>query len=139
MPEHSDWEVQKAVYARLSSVSAVTDLLAQGEDSVCDHVLSGSAFPYIAFGAMQSEPLETAAAGGRDILLTLHVFSRQPGFKETRAVMAAVHAALHDADFSVTGQNLVLCLETGSETVLEQDGETRRGTMRFRILTEPSS
>lgn len=139
MSEHSDWEVQKAVYARLISVSAVTDLLAQGEDSVCDHVPSGSAFPYIVFGGLQSGPLETAAAGGRDVLLTLHVFSRQAGFKEIRAVMAAIHAALHDADFLVTGQHLVLCLETGSETVLEQDGETRRGTMRFRIVTEPSA
>ena len=137
MTAYSDWDVQKAVYARLAASAGVTMLLAGGAASVYDHVPENSSFPYIMIGEIAGKPLETVTGGGRDLLLALHVYSRLSGFKETREIMGAVHAALHDADFAVAGQNLVLCLEAGSATVLEGDGVTRHGKMEFHLVTEP--
>lgn len=139
MPQDSAWAVQAALYTRLCAASAVTALLAAGAGSVFDHVPPGSAFPYIALGDMAAQPLETQTGGGHDITLDIHVFSRAPGMKETRAIMAALSALLHEQDFAVTGQNLILCRMAAQDTRLEADGETRHGTQRYRIITEPAS
>ena len=137
MAAYSDWDVQKAVYARLTADAGLTALLSGGAAGVHDHVPENSGFPYIVIGEIAGKPLETIAAGGRDLALTLHAYSRAHGFKELRLIMAAVHAALHDADFVVAGHNLALCLETGSATTLQGDGVTRHGKMEFHIITEP--
>ncbi len=139
MPAYSDWDVQKSVYGHLAASTGVTSLLAAGAAGVHDHVPEDSSFPYIALGEMTSRPLETADGGGRETVIKIHVFSRAAGLKETRSIMAAVHVALHDADFSVAGHALVFCLEESAESLLESDGITRHGTMAFRIVTEPAA
>ena len=137
MPQDSCWAVQAAVYARLSGDSGVTALLGAGASGVFDHVPQASVFPYIALGGMEARPEETQDGRGYDITLDIHCYSRSLGMKQSRAIIAAVSAALHEADFAVTGQSLVLCRLERQETRLEQDGETRHGLMRFRIITEP--
>lgn len=137
MPHHSDWDVQKAVYARLVADSGVTAQLPAGAASICDGAPQDRVFPYIAFGEMIGRPFETAEGGGRDIVLTLRIFSRYAGMKEVRQIMNAVSAALHGADVSIAGHHLIFCTEIAAETAIDDDGETRLGTLRFRIVTEP--
>lgn len=137
MPQDSSWPVQAALYARLCATPGVTSLLAQGADSVFDHVPQASVFPYIVLGDIASRPLETQEGGGHDITMDIRVFSRSPGMKEARGIMAAVGACLHDADFAVSGQSLVLCRLVSQRATLAADGETRAGVMTFRIITEP--
>lgn len=137
MPQDSSWAVQAAVYSRLCADAGVTALLAEGAASVFDHVPQGSVFPYIALGSLSSRPLETQQGGGHDITLDIHCYSRGLGMKEARAIMAAVAACLHHADFALSGHGLVSCRLAGQETALEQDGETRHGAQRFNIITEP--
>jgi hypothetical protein len=138
MPQDSSWAVQAAVYSRLCADAGLTALLAAGVDSVFDHVPQGSAFPYIALGNLSARPMETQGGGGYDITLDIHCYSRALGMKEARGIMSAIAAVLHDADFSVSGQNLILCRMTEQETTLEPDGETRHGLQRFTIITEPA-
>ncbi len=137
MPQDSCWAVQAAVYGRLSGNAGVTALLAAGAAGVFDHMPQSSVFPYIALGDMAARPEETQSGGGYDITLDIHCYSRALGMKQSRAIRAAVSAALHEADFAVTGQSLVLCRLERQETRLEADGETRHGVLRFRIITEP--
>lgn len=96
---------------------------------------AGSAFPYIVLGESAAEPLETQAGGGYDTTLDIHTYSRALGMKEAKAVMAAISDCLHGQDFAVTGQRLVFCRLISQS--LRQDGETRHGVQRFRIITEP--
>ena len=138
-PSHiaSEWDVQQAVYSQLASHSALTSLLPTGANSVFDHVPDHVAFPYIASGDMTARPLATQGGSGRDIMLDIHAYSRSAGYKELKILMAAIYNRLHQASFGISGHSLILCEEIQSEMTLEDDGLTRHGTMRFRIITEP--
>jgi hypothetical protein len=135
MPQDSLWPVQAAIYGVLAGATALTAQLADGADSVFDHVPQGSAFPYIVLGESAAEPLETQTGGGCDITIDIHAYSRALGMKEAKAVMAAISGALHGQNFAVTGQRLVFCRLQSQQ--LRQDGETRHGVQRYRIITEP--
>lgn len=135
MPQDSLWPVQAAIYGVLAAAPALTALLAEGGSSVFDHVPQGSAFPYIVLGESAAQPLETQTGGGYDTTLDIHTYSRALGMKEAKAVMAAISDCLHGQDFAIAGQRLVFCRLT-SQT-LRQEGETRHGVQRFRIITEP--
>lgn len=135
MPQDSLWPVQTAIYGMLTGTSAVTAQLADGADSIFDHVPQGSAFPYIVLGGCATQPLETQSGGGCDTVIDIHAYSRALGMKEAKAVMAAVSDALHSQNFAVAGQRLVFCRLISQE--LRQEGETRHGISRFRIITEP--
>lgn len=126
--------VQAALYGVLTEDAALMALAAGG---VFDHVPAGTAFPYVALGGIAAETFGTQDASGNDLVVTLHVYSRVPGMRETQALLAALHDALHWAEFAVAGQALVLCRHLGSETRLEDDGVTRHGIARFRVVTEP--
>lgn len=135
MPQDSLWPVQAAVYGVLTEANAVTAQLAAGAASVFDHVPQGSAFPYIVLGDSAAQPLETQEGGGFDSTIGIHAYSRGLGMKEAKSIMAAVAGALHDQSFAVAGQRLVFCRLISQE--LRQEGETRHGVQRFRIITEP--
>ena len=138
MSQDSVWEVQAAVFSRLAAASSLTAVLADGADSVFDHVPQGSAFPYIVLGEISAQSFETQGGGGYDITLAVHSYSKGLGMKEVRGIMAAVFAQLHEASFAVTGQTLVQCRLASAETRLEADGLTRHGLQHFRIITEPA-
>lgn len=137
MTADSTWAVQTAVFATLAGNAALVGLLPDGSLGVHDAVPPDAAFPYIVLGETAAKPLDTQTAGGYDITLSLHAYSRANGFHELRTVMAAVHDALHHAPLPVSGQTTVLCDVLSAQTQLEQDGLTRHGIMRLRIVTAP--
>ncbi|MEZ0226537.1 MAG: DUF3168 domain-containing protein [Alphaproteobacteria bacterium] len=137
MTGDSAWDVQTALYARLTGTSALTALLAAGSNGVCDHVPQGLAFPYVVLSSLQATASDTQQTHGYDITISIASYSRSEGMKELRGIMAVIYDTLHDAGFAVPNQSLILCQQISSETQLEPDGITRAGLQRFRIITEP--
>lgn len=137
MATESSWDVQAAVYSQLTTASALTAQLANGANSILDHVPAGTAFPYVVIGDMATGPMDTQRYGGYDIDLSIHIYSRASGMKEVKSIMAAIFDALHDQTFSVPNQILILCQQTSAQAALESDGITRRGLQNFNIITEP--
>jgi hypothetical protein len=135
MTTDSALAVQAALYERLSADAALGAIT--GAASVRDHVPPGTPFPYVVIGDMGSRPLDTQGGRGCEIAAELHAFSRAEGLAETKRILAALQDALHGADFAISGHRLVLCLCTGTEARLGEDGVTRHGVARFRIVTEP--
>ncbi|MDD9901048.1 MAG: DUF3168 domain-containing protein [Alphaproteobacteria bacterium] len=138
MTAHALWDVQAAVHGVLAADTALTTQLASGANSVCDHVPQDHSFPYISFGEMRLTAEETQGFSGMETVMAIEAYSRAAGGKELEHILAAVHAALDDASFVVTGQTLVMCRHVDT-AVSAPDGDVRRGTIRFRIVTEPSS
>lgn len=136
MSLESSWDVQTAVYSRLTGISALTDLLAEGADSILDHVPPGTAFPYVVIGEMTTRPFDTQTHQGCDLALALHAYSQGSGMKEVKSIVSALTDALHDQVFVVPNQTLILCQKTDTSMTLEQDGVTRHGVIRLRIITE---
>jgi hypothetical protein len=137
MASISDWSVQKAVFEKLAGDTALSSLLASGSGGVYDFVPPTALFPYIVFGDMQSRPLDTADIVGREMTMTLTAYSQKNGFKEIRLILSAIYACLHRQSLSLDGHIAIRCDETGLDTSTENDGQLYKGSIRFRILTEP--
>jgi hypothetical protein len=71
--------------------------------------------------------------------LTLHTWSRYLGLAEAKQIMAAVVAALDQANLSISGHSLVLLRFEFSSTFLDPDGLTRHGVQRFRVITQQTA
>lgn len=138
MSADSSWDVQTGVFTCLTGNAALTALLADGGNSVLDHVPSGTVFPYVVLGESQLRLLETQGNSGSAITLVLHSYSRSAGMKELKNIMSRIYEALHYTSFTVPNQTLVLCQCLGAESVLEEDGLTRHGIQRFQIICEPA-
>jgi len=137
MSADSTWDVQTAVFTKLSTDTALTNILADGAGGVLDHVPSEIKFPYVVIGETRSEPLDTMAISGYDVTLTIHTYSQGVGMSETRQIVSVIYNSLHNVSFNVANQILILCQLIDTETKLDIDGKTRHGIQRFQIITEP--
>ena len=131
------WDLQKAVYAALSSDATLTTLL--GGANIHDAVPGDAAFPYVVIDQMQVRDWSTGTEGGAEHMLTLHVWSDYAGKREACEIADSVRAALHGAMLSLEDHRLVNLRHQYSELKRDEDGETHHGVLRFRAVTEPLS
>lgn len=133
----ASWALQQAVFARLTSDSALTALL--GGTRVYDDVPLRAAFPYVTFAQGTERDWSTGDAAGAEHALVLHVWSRASGRKEALAIAAALRASLHDAALTLTDHRLINFRHETSDVRRDPDGETYQGVVRFRAVTEPEA
>ncbi len=136
MSVDSTWDVQSSLFTRLSADENLTGLLANGTNSVLDHVLSGTLFPYVVLGETRATPLDTSASAGYEVVISIHTYSKGVGMNEARQIMASIYDCLHRADFEVPNQTMVMCKLLDTEARLDVDGKTRHGIQRFQVITE---
>tara|TARA_R110002110_G_scaffold79732_15_gene208110 strand:+ start:7718 stop:8107 length:390 start_codon:yes stop_codon:yes gene_type:complete len=128
---NADLALQKAIYATLSADNALSALV---DTRIHDNVPGDVLFPYLALGENETRDWP----GGMEHRLTLYAFSRRRGRTETKRIVGAVNAALHDAALTLQDHALVNLRFLDAATRREADGETWRGTIRFRAVTEES-
>ena len=121
--------LQSRIYATLNGDSNLTSTLGA---SIYDDVPQGSAYPFVSIGEEQSNEYGTMDLDGRDTALTIHVWSRYDGAKQTKDILDRIHTLLHDSSLSVTGFNLVNLRFEFSDIMRDPDGVTRHGVIRFR-------
>lgn len=126
------WALQQAVYAALTSDAPLVALL--GGARVYDVVPTRAEFPYVTIAQTAERDWSTGSEAGGEHTLTLHVWSRGGGRKETLAIVAAARAVLHEAALSLSGFRLINLRHEVSE--VRRDGETFHGIVRFRAVTE---
>ena len=131
----ADFALQKAIYARLAGDAALTALM--GAPRVYDDAPQRTELPYLTFGLASMRDWSTGSEGGEEHLVTLHVWSRAAGRRQAHAIMLAIRAALHDAALALEDHHLVNLRHELSEARREPDGDTIRGIVRFRAVTEP--
>lgn len=132
----SSWSLQRAIYDTLVVDAAILGLL--GTARIFDDVPQRSAFPYLTLGQSTVRDWSTGTEPGEEHLVTLHVWSRADGRRETHQLMTAVRDALHDQPLPLDGHRLVNLRHELSEARREPDGETYHGIVRFRAATEPA-
>ena len=125
----ADLELQKAIFARLSSDAAL-DLLVGNR--IHDNPPGDVAHPYLVLG--ESETRDWPA--GLEHRLALHCFTRGGGRAEAKSILEAIRASLHDAALALETHTLVNLRFLDALTRREADGLTWRGTIRFRAVTE---
>lgn len=131
----SSLELQKSIHLALSADAGVTALL--GGAKVYDDIPRAVEPPYLAIGESSVRDWSTGSEPGEEHVLTLHVWSRAAGKKETYEILHAVRQALHDAALAVSGHRLVNLRHEFTDARREPDGETYHGLVRYRAVTEP--
>lgn len=132
----ADLALQKAIYTCLSAEPSIAALVAT---RIYDNAPGDASFPYLTLGEAQVDDWSAGDAEGAEHFLSLHAFSRAGGRAEAKAIMGAVHGALHDKGLTLEGFHLVNLRFQSAETRRESDGATWRGTIRFRAVTEKIS
>ncbi len=132
----ASWALQQAIFATLVASDAVKDAVGD-PPRVFDAVPRGSAFPYIVVGDDKESDWSTATEPGSAHALTVHVWSRAAGRRETRLAAQAVIDALDGAELSIDGQTLIDLRWLSSDSSRESDGETVHAQIRFRAVLEP--
>ena len=131
MTDHS-FELQKTIYSTLNSDSTIKNTYSA---TVHDHVAQGTDFPYIVIGEeTMSDASSTKDIDFNEFTLTIHIFSRNRGRKETKNIMARIYALLHKANLSITGATHVNTRFEFADVIKEQDGLTYHGVQRFRTI-----
>jgi hypothetical protein len=125
--------LQAAVVAALLDDAAVVALV---DARVYDAPPRNAVFPYVALGPAGVTDWSTGTEAGAEHALAITVWSRERGKRACHEILAAVEAALHDADLTLSGHALVNLRFERSETRRETDGITWRGTAHFRAVTE---
>lgn len=126
------WEIQKAIDKALKADTA----LMAAVTGVFDEVPQGTKYPYVVIGEDTALQWDTGSSVGSESTLTIHVWSRDAGRQECKEIMSLVYDVLHEAELSVDDAHAVFCYWEFGETLLDVDGKTRHGVMRFRTLTE---
>lgn len=133
----ASWALQQAIYASLTSDSALLALL--GGARVYDDVPDRKVFPYVTFAPSSERDWSTGGEAGSEHSVVLHVWSRGAGRKEALTIAAALCARLHDATLALTGHRLINLRHEASEVRRDGDGETYHGIVRLRAVTEPAT
>ena len=126
------WELQLAIFARLNAFAALTALV----DDIYDHVPQEALFPYLRIGEFTGIPFDTHSDQGGDNTITIHSWSRHRGFMEIKQIQRETYNALHRFALVVTGFDTIDCVYESADTFLDDDGLTRHGVQRFRVILD---
>lgn len=127
------FELQQAVFSVLNGDSTLTSSLgASVFDDVPDH--QAVTYPYVQLGEDVTIDYSTKDTTGSETTMTIHIWSRYRGSKETKQIIDRIHSLLHDSSLSVTGRNLINMRSEFSDVLRDPDGITRHGVMRFRAV-----
>ena len=132
MSIHS-FELQKAVFSALNTGS-ITHAGGSAITGVFYDVPADTAYPYIRIG---EETISDNSSKDKDIFehtLTIHIWSQYRGNRDIKDIMKQVHDLLHNSALSVSGASMVNMRQEFHTTLIEGDGITRHGVMRFRAV-----
>lgn len=123
--------LQAAVWARLTAALSPVP--------VYDDVPEGNPFPYVVIGETDVQDWGSKTGDGSEQTLTLTAYSRERGRNGVRLLARQIYQSLHEADFAVSGQQLVLIRFEQADYAREADGQTYSVRLRYRALLDALS
>jgi hypothetical protein len=130
------WGVQVAVFERLNSAEAAADITWP----VSDQAAQNQEPPYIVIGDIDTDlPNDTNdGAGWSEQTFLIHLWSKEFSSKPLKEMMANADKWLNK--FKPAADSSVLIFHRVSAlTMQDQDGETRHGVLRYRVLAKLSA
>lgn len=117
----------KAVYVALDATSGLTGIISES-------LSNADSFPKIWLEDGGADDWSNKDDNGLEAFVNLHVGSQKEGTKEIRGLMDKCHGALHNVDLVLANGQSVLCQFVRHDVVIDSDGITRHGIMRFKLL-----
>jgi hypothetical protein len=126
--------LQAAIHTRLTNDAALTTLV--GGSRIHDRTPASETFPYLTFGAAQSNDWSTATEAGDEHFVRLHVWSRQQGRKQAMDIAEAAANALEGVALTLNGHRLVLLRRVALDAGYDAAFRGYRATLSYEALTE---
>lgn len=117
--------VQKIVYAILSPNLSVP---------VYDDAPQDQPLPVVSIGEDTIEEWGTDIKRGVIATITIHSWSDYDGRKEVKQIMGDIYNLLHRRDYVISGYTVLDSAQEYEQTITENDGITRHGVQRFRMM-----
>lgn len=124
-------------------VDAIKSLATEAGDRVFDRVPRDTTgkvtatFPYVSLGDGDVSYNGADCYDGSDVSMTVHVWSREPGFPQCKRIASAIRAGLNNAELALVGHTLELLELDRANYLRDPDGLTSHAVMTFRALTQP--
>lgn len=127
-------DIQGEIYGLLSSDS---ELITAGA-RIFDYVEEDSGYPRIKLGEAMESPDNHHGGFGRQTVVTLHVWTKSRGFKETIDIVDRINQLLdHKYDvFTLPRHTLISIKFEFLQTLEDEDPEIRHVVVRYRVTTE---
>ena len=136
MVSSASWEVQKAIINRLTADTAIQNLVGNPA-RVFDYATESVDFPYIEYKENSTQEWDTDLDIGKEHTISLNVWSRAEGSKETWLILRAIESSLQDfTSLTLNDHNHVNMRFLFSDLVRDPDGQTYHGIAQYRIITE---
>ncbi len=116
-----------AVYTALNGVTGLTGIISE-------KLSNEGAWPKIWLEDGGADDWSNKDDDGLEAVINLHIGSRYDGTKEIRTLMKKCHDTLHNANLVLTSSQSVLCQFTRYDMVIDSDGQTRHGVMKFKLI-----
>lgn len=123
--------VQTAFYQRMVADAVLGGLVS----GVFDEVPEGQAYPYVRLGAHLSIPDNAHGQFGRQITLTLHVWTKARGNAQGQAIADRIIELFDHQPLTVVGHRVVSVRCEFDQALTDPNPELRRHVLRFRTIT----
>ncbi|WP_430259792.1 DUF3168 domain-containing protein [Neorhizobium sp. IRS_2294] len=125
---------QDLVLSLLSNDDAVSAIVG---DRFIDGPDADTAFPYVSFGATDTDRLDAECIPGRDETMQIDCWSRDDGrLNPCKALVNAVEAALHEKDGTLSVGALISLNVVLSRCFIDPDGITAHGVVQVTAEIE---
>ncbi|MGP2493510.1 DUF3168 domain-containing protein [Mesorhizobium sp. PUT5] len=128
----ADLALQKALRARLVATGAVTALVPAA--SILDANQRPAPSPSIIIGEGQAIEGDRLDRRDQRLVLTLHVWKKEPGITGVKAIAGAIRAALSLKFEENDGYHFADCRVSSMRFLRDPDGETAHGVVTVEAL-----
>lgn len=123
--------LQKVIFETLNTDNSLLSL----STGVYENPAPIIAFPYIALGDLTATDWSTKTTRGLQIVVPIHAYS-QVSKKEVIEILDRVFDLLQSGGLNLEGHELIAMRFEYNEIILEPDGITYHGVIRFKAYTE---
>ncbi|GAI26033.1 unnamed protein product [marine sediment metagenome] len=117
--------------AQVTRIELLTDYVVYDENP------QNVPYPYVVMGEITAKDWSDKSADGAEVYSTIHVWSRYHGRKEADEMADALTQALTSSTLAL-GASFEAALDRldGYNLIVDMDGKTRHGILRFKYLIE---
>lgn len=125
------WPIQQAIYARLTGDTALMAIA-----KVYDEIPETASYPHVSFGVTQEQPDDAHDRQGLHVDVTLDIWSKYAGNKESATILAHLDRLLDRKPLNVAGFTKVSIARAWHQFIRDPDPKIRHCPVRFRIWLE---
>ena len=125
-------QIHRAIYARLTGDPELSGMVT----GVWDDVPEDADWPYVTIGESIESPDNTHGGFGRDVVATLHVWTKYAGTSQGARIGNRIVGLLDQQPLDIAGHTHIFTRFEFMQSLRDPDPRIRHVVLRFRVATE---